>query len=723
VDSAGPNTDVVVTIGTTGTAGQGVPTGGTTGQVLAKASAANYDTSWVTGGSSGGSLEYANLAAFPATGTNAVIYVARDTNRLYRWSGSAYVELSASEATAWSAITGKPSSFPPDYHTHAVSEINDFVASVQSLLTWSSVTGKPSTFAPSAHASSHASGGSDAITVAQSQVTGLTTDLAGKAPSAHAHGNITSDGKLGSASGRLVMTSTAGVVVAAAQDAQVTTRQLALASGYGGLAPIVFPDSSEQSTAWTGTVAAGSVTGLGGAATLNVGTTAGTVAAGNDSRLSDARTPTSHFHGNISPAGAIGLTAGQIVVTTTSGVLTTATSIASSSVSGLGGAATLNVGTTAGTVAAGDDSRLSDARTPTDGTVTTAKIAASAVTDAKIADVAAGKITGTIATARLGSGTASSTTFLRGDQTYASAPVTSVDGSTGAVTVTKAEIYDFLIGSKPASATGSNGSYSWTIPTGAKYITVFCHGPGAGGASGRRGAAGTARCGGGGGGSGGWGEFSYLVSDLPSTTLSVTVVAGGAGGAAMTTNDTDGNFGSHAAGPTKVDSSGKILSAGWGASRGTGGGSGATAAGGDSWWTSQWSPNGAASSGRSGAAGDASSSISYTASRGAGGGGVDTGNTHYAGGAGGGGPISLGAASGPAGGAAGGGAGTAGTSFVKVGGGGSGGGGNNAGAGGAGGNGAFPGGGGGGGGGCVNGFASGAGGNGGDGFVRITVWY
>lgn len=35
---------------------------------------------------------------------------------------------------------------------------------------------------PTAHAASHASGGSDAITVAQSQVTNLTTDLAAKAP-------------------------------------------------------------------------------------------------------------------------------------------------------------------------------------------------------------------------------------------------------------------------------------------------------------------------------------------------------------------------------------------------------------------------------------------------------------------------------------------------------------------------------------------------------------
>lgn len=52
----------------------------------------------------------------------------------------------------------------------------------------------------------------------------------------------------------------------------------------------------------------------------------------------------------------------------------TAIAISAGAVSGLGGAATLNVGTSAGTVAAGNDSRFSDARTPTDGSVTDAKI-------------------------------------------------------------------------------------------------------------------------------------------------------------------------------------------------------------------------------------------------------------------------------------------------------------------------------------------------------------
>lgn len=41
-------------------------------------------------------LEFANLAAFPVTGETGKIYVAVDTSKTYRWSGSTYVEISAS---------------------------------------------------------------------------------------------------------------------------------------------------------------------------------------------------------------------------------------------------------------------------------------------------------------------------------------------------------------------------------------------------------------------------------------------------------------------------------------------------------------------------------------------------------------------------------------------------------------------------------------------------
>jgi hypothetical protein len=74
----------------------------------------------------------------------------------------------------------------------------------------------------------------------------------------------------------------------------------------------------------------------------------GGIVASSDSRLTDARTPLSHTHGNITNAGAIGSTADLPVKTTTSGVLTTGA-----------------FGTGAGTFCQGNDSRLSDSRTPT----------------------------------------------------------------------------------------------------------------------------------------------------------------------------------------------------------------------------------------------------------------------------------------------------------------------------------------------------------------------
>ena len=39
-------------------------------------------------------VEYVNLAAFPTTGETGKIYVALDTNKIYRWSGSTYIEIS-----------------------------------------------------------------------------------------------------------------------------------------------------------------------------------------------------------------------------------------------------------------------------------------------------------------------------------------------------------------------------------------------------------------------------------------------------------------------------------------------------------------------------------------------------------------------------------------------------------------------------------------------------
>ncbi len=50
-------------------------------------------------------LEYASQSAFPATGETGKIYVALDTNLTYRWSGSAYVEISPSLALGETSST------------------------------------------------------------------------------------------------------------------------------------------------------------------------------------------------------------------------------------------------------------------------------------------------------------------------------------------------------------------------------------------------------------------------------------------------------------------------------------------------------------------------------------------------------------------------------------------------------------------------------------------
>ncbi len=73
--------------------------------------------------------------------------------------------------------------------------------------------------------------------------------------------------------------------------------------------------------------------------------------------------------------------------------------------------------------------------------------------------------TGTIATARLGTGTANSTTYLAGDQTYKAA-VTSVNGQTGAVTVAGGDTTYALTVLDAENTSATRDCISFTIPGG-----------------------------------------------------------------------------------------------------------------------------------------------------------------------------------------------------------------------------------------------------------------
>lgn len=102
--------------------------------------------------------------------------------------------------------------------------------------------------------------------------TQMDTSLSGKADSTHSHGNLTSDGKVGSTANYFVYTTTGGAIISKQKIGNINT------SGQIGSTankPLI--------TTTNGAITTGSF-----------GTSANTFCQGNDSRLSDARTPTAH---------------------------------------------------------------------------------------------------------------------------------------------------------------------------------------------------------------------------------------------------------------------------------------------------------------------------------------------------------------------------------------------------------------------------------------------
>src|SRR5262245_52289010 len=87
------------------------------------------------------------------------------------------------------------------------------------------------------------------------------------------------------------------------------------------------------------------------------------------------------------------------------------------------------------------------------------------------------------------------------------------------------------------------GVFTDDVPDGVVGGWVAVAGAAGGGGSGRRGAAGSVRCGGQGGAPGGFVRGVWIDAAAWGDSYTVTIAAGGTGGAAVTADDTNGNPG------------------------------------------------------------------------------------------------------------------------------------------------------------------------------------
>ncbi|ANT41779.1 hypothetical protein PBI_MAKEMAKE_5 [Mycobacterium phage Makemake] len=196
----------------------------------------------------------------------------------------------------WDALSNVPSEFPPEAHEHVAADVTDLDSAIAAYLvsnppeagavSWDDVTGKPSTFTPSSHTHSIAN------------VTGLQTAL---------------DEKLDEDAVDARVAVGTAALVDSAPDTLNTLNELAAALGDDpNFAATVASqigakaDRARTITAGTGLTGGGDLTAD---RTLSVsfGTSSTTACVGNDSRLSNTRTPTDGSVTNAKVASGAGI--------------------------------------------------------------------------------------------------------------------------------------------------------------------------------------------------------------------------------------------------------------------------------------------------------------------------------------------------------------------------------------------------------------------------------
>ena len=236
---------------------------------------------------------------------------------------------------------------------------------------------------PTSHASTHAIGGSDAITLVAAQISDFdiaaTAAVAASAGTAPTNASLLTTGTLADArlSANVVLTGDSRLTNSRAPTAHQSTHAI------GGADPIT--PAAIGAAASSHTHAIGDITGVGTAAIRNIPATGNAanneIVIGTDTRLTNARTPTSHSSTHAS-GGADPITPAAI------GAAPSSHTHALGDITGVGTAAVRNIPTTGDAatneIVIGTDTRLTNSRAPTSHASSHASGGADPITPASI---------------------------------------------------------------------------------------------------------------------------------------------------------------------------------------------------------------------------------------------------------------------------------------------------------------------------------------------------